>query len=146
MGKRAGRNIVVHKHQDYLFELQEGYCAICERRLHKDMTEVDHIKPVSTGGSDELSNLQALCTQCNRQKGALDLDELRALLTPLLESWETDAIEQGGLPEKEDPDFTRRRQLALREVSYNLRDVRGLDGPDHEVVAWAFRQLLEEGL
>lgn len=30
--------------------------------------EVDHIKPWSQGGSDELWNLQALCKPCNRAK------------------------------------------------------------------------------
>ena len=31
--------------------------------------EVDHIKPVSKGGSDSTRNLQALNTKVNRQKG-----------------------------------------------------------------------------
>lgn len=31
--------------------------------------EVDHIKPVSNGGSDDLSNLQAMKCETNRSKG-----------------------------------------------------------------------------
>lgn len=31
--------------------------------------EVDHIKPWSAGGGDELYNLQPLCKPCNRAKG-----------------------------------------------------------------------------
>jgi 5-methylcytosine-specific restriction protein A len=31
-------------------------------------TEVDHIKPLSQGGSSKPSNLQALCTPCNKAK------------------------------------------------------------------------------
>jgi hypothetical protein len=32
--------------------------------------EIDHIKPVSMGGSDDLDNLQVLCRECNLGKGA----------------------------------------------------------------------------
>ena len=35
-----------------------------------DKMEVDHIKPWSCGGSDELWNLQPLCKACNRNKSA----------------------------------------------------------------------------
>lgn len=33
-----------------------------------DRMEVDHIRPWSQGGSDELYNLQPLCRPCNRSK------------------------------------------------------------------------------
>ena len=32
--------------------------------------EIDHMQPHSRGGSDDLENLQTLCMQCNRGKGA----------------------------------------------------------------------------
>lgn len=48
--------------------------------------EVDHIKPWSMGGSDELHNLQALCKPCNRNKSnnstfADDIKTLSNVLT-----------------------------------------------------------------
>ena len=54
-----------------LLETQRGKCAnpFCRRKLAADgATEIDHIIPVSRGGLDDLSNLQALCTPCNRAK------------------------------------------------------------------------------
>lgn len=34
------------------------------------LLEIDHITPRWLGGTHDESNLQALCTQCNRRKGA----------------------------------------------------------------------------
>ena len=36
---------------------------------HGVKLEVDHIVPVSAGGTDEMSNLRVLCCECNRGKG-----------------------------------------------------------------------------
>lgn len=46
-------------------------CGSCARDIP---LEVDHIVPVSKGGSDELDNLQTLCFECNRGKGG-DLED-----------------------------------------------------------------------
>lgn len=57
----SGRRVVV------------GYrCKGKCRRVFKDLAdlEVDHIKPVSKGGTERISNLQLLCTRCNRTKGS----------------------------------------------------------------------------
>jgi 5-methylcytosine-specific restriction enzyme A len=39
-------------------------------------TEVDHIVPLSKGGSDALDNLQALCKQCHSDKTRRDLGQV----------------------------------------------------------------------
>lgn len=45
-------------------------CQMCGRNFKEDgvKLEVDHILPVSKGGSDNISNLQTLCFECNRGK------------------------------------------------------------------------------
>ncbi|MGQ4649056.1 HNH endonuclease [Lyngbya aestuarii] len=45
-------------------------CISCGRSSREVKLEVDHIVPFSQGGSNNLSNLQTLCFDCNRGKGA----------------------------------------------------------------------------
>ncbi len=57
---------------------RDGFrCAICGRGREDGVKlEVDHIIPVSKGGKTKMSNLQTLCMECNRGKGAqYDEDE-----------------------------------------------------------------------
>ena len=43
-------------------------CRICGRSKDEVPLEVDHIIPVSEGGTDELANLATLCRDCNQGK------------------------------------------------------------------------------
>lgn len=48
------------------------YCTLCGARPSKNNEvelDIDHIEPASKGGTDDESNLQVLCSQCNRAKG-----------------------------------------------------------------------------
>lgn len=47
--------------------LSAGACAYCGS---ESLLEVDHIFPVSKGGTNDRGNLQPLCWLCNRKKGA----------------------------------------------------------------------------
>ena len=46
--------------------IRDGYC--CQYCGAQDATTVDHVQPISKGGTDELDNLLAACTRCNYQK------------------------------------------------------------------------------
>lgn len=47
---------------------RDGFkCVECSTRQR---LTIDHIEPVSKGGTDEESNLRTLCTWCNSKKGA----------------------------------------------------------------------------
>ena len=46
----------------------KGRCECCGAHEHQRALEVDHIVPRNQGGSDDLSNLQALCFRCNAAK------------------------------------------------------------------------------
>ena len=50
-------------------------CQHCWRANPPRITqakEVDHIKPKAKGGTDDPSNLEAICTPCHRAKSARD--------------------------------------------------------------------------
>ena len=51
-----------------LMSLQGGRCAGCGNKLKE--YHVDHIIPISRGGSNDFYNLQILCPLCNREKSA----------------------------------------------------------------------------
>lgn len=51
--------------------LQRGMCAYCRVKVGKQY-HVDHIKPLSRGGSNWPENLQILCPGCNVRKWAHD--------------------------------------------------------------------------
>lgn len=47
------------------------YCGKAGGRL-----EVDHVKPICQGGSDEMDNLKTACFECNRGKTGARLDQV----------------------------------------------------------------------
>ena len=49
-------------------DAQRGRCAGCGDGIRERYYELDHIVPVSKGGTDTLQNLQLLCRRCNRSK------------------------------------------------------------------------------
>lgn len=54
---------------DRLFDLQRGKCACCGKPLGKTY-HMDHIMPLSLGGTNDGDNIQLLRAKCNLQKNA----------------------------------------------------------------------------
>lgn len=60
---------------DDLFDVAKGTCSYCLRKIDRTEMEVDHVHPLSRGGTNDPTNLVAACGPCNRGKGNLTVDE-----------------------------------------------------------------------
>ena len=69
---------------NHIYRKTDGYCAYCGKKLartnyglqgERGNWEVDHVIPVSRGGSNDYENLVAACFACNRSKGDQTGDE-----------------------------------------------------------------------
>ena len=87
-------------------------CELCGAHEDQIALHVDHIIPRAKGGSDDLSNLQALCMTCNTNKRDNDDTDFRGIL----ESYED--REEGCLFCEIDP----KRILEENELAYAIRD------------------------
>ena len=54
-----------------VFKRDSYKCSECGKSKNDGPLEIDHILPISKGGTDELSNLRTLCKICNREKSDL---------------------------------------------------------------------------
>ncbi|MBW1982992.1 MAG: HNH endonuclease [Deltaproteobacteria bacterium] len=55
-------------------------CKMCGRTKDEVSLEVDHIKPIVDGGTDELDNLATLCRDCNRGKAAYRFSDYTSMV------------------------------------------------------------------
>ena len=81
-GRRSGRRRrrPTQNEKKALHHQQKGRCRGCRRRFAMRNLEVDHITPVSAGGSDLYDNKQLLCGSCNRIKGTKTQAQLKSAL------------------------------------------------------------------
>lgn len=67
-GAKTTREPIASEIQRAVWQRDKGTCVKCgiQSRLH-----LDHIIPVSRGGSNSVANIQILCSNCNLKKGTL---------------------------------------------------------------------------
>ncbi|MDJ0735247.1 MAG: HNH endonuclease [Nostocaceae cyanobacterium] len=52
----------------YVFQRDKYQCQSCGKTDLETNLSIDHIIPLSRGGSNDISNLQTLCFNCNQKK------------------------------------------------------------------------------
>lgn len=60
-----------------VLKLAHGRCALCGASVKDTPIDIDHIIPRNKGGTNDISNLQALCFRCNRAKRDRDSQDFR---------------------------------------------------------------------
>ncbi|NER00841.1 MAG: HNH endonuclease [Cyanothece sp. SIO2G6] len=64
--KKTPRIAIPKSVRDYVLKRDRHTCRHCGSQQN---LSVDHIKPISKGGSNDMSNFQTLCRRCNSRKG-----------------------------------------------------------------------------
>lgn len=54
---------------------QNKKCKVCREEFGSKKYHIDHIIPISKGGSSDISNIQLLCKKCNLSKGNKNLED-----------------------------------------------------------------------
>lgn len=67
------------KVKQFIWNRDGWQCFYCGVGLGKDNVTVDHMTPLSRGGTWNKKNLVASCRDCNFSKGSLDLTEYRLI-------------------------------------------------------------------
>lgn len=69
---------VVNEHLQYrspLLRDQKSKCYFCRTPITIDTIEIDHLTPLSRGGTNDYFNLAGCCSPCNKAKGGRTKDE-----------------------------------------------------------------------
>lgn len=79
--KTPRRRFTANERRD-IYIRDKGTCGICGKFVPPDSFTVDHIVPISKGGTYDYSNLQCCCRKCNQLKDdALQDDFFQVMLS-----------------------------------------------------------------
>lgn len=77
----SSKRIVIPQHiRDHVYDKSNGICAICGKPISKYSYTIDHILPLSRGGTNVVENLRAVHGSCNKVKGNFTDDEMNILV------------------------------------------------------------------
>lgn len=65
------RRLFTYEERSATLKRSSGVCACCSKKLTTKTMTMDHIIPISRGGTNDMENLVALCLECNKAKGNL---------------------------------------------------------------------------
>lgn len=66
-----------------LLKVKGFNCYICKKKLKENNGTIDHVVPISLGGTNDVENLEFCCHDCNQLKSAQTEDEFSEFKTKL---------------------------------------------------------------
>ena len=84
MAKRVEEGFKPLYKREKVYIKYEGRCAYCGANIEfREGFEVDHLKPKSRGGTNDIDNLMPSCERCNQLKYNSDIEEFRKKIISL---------------------------------------------------------------
>lgn len=59
------------RHRTRTYDMQKGRCHYCKRKFGRPEWTIDHVIPISKGGTDRPENLVGACQACNWKKSSM---------------------------------------------------------------------------
>lgn len=72
----TGRISFTNNTKQIIMKKSNGICAICGKPIYQEDLTIDHINPLSRGGTNDIDNLRATHKFCNQLKDNLTDDEM----------------------------------------------------------------------
>jgi len=74
------RPVLTKKMRFEVFKRDKFTCQYCGRQAPEIVLEIDHIKPISKGGANDILNLITSCFDCNRGKTNRELSDASVIM------------------------------------------------------------------
>lgn len=83
--KSKKRRTIAPKMRNKVYEKYNGRCVICGKPIKQNDYTIDHIIPISCGGTNAFENLQLSCKCCNQMKQDFSMDEAIRKMLDIIE-------------------------------------------------------------
>ncbi len=100
----------------YLYNRDERQCFYCGKPLSFQQMTIDHVVPISRGGTDDVFNLVLCCRECNDAKGDRPTEGAEDLHVHLFKR----AVRDGKIESSPDEEIVASVDHACREGDHTL--------------------------
>ena len=74
INEKSERHLFSEQERRAIYDDSDRKCTICKEKLQRKY-ELDHIKPLVSGGTNDLKNIQLLCKSCHKKKSHVEKED-----------------------------------------------------------------------